>query len=85
MSSLKKLDSPQSAIQTLDTKGPVSTALNIDNFQKLLCNHPDREFVQNLVIGLKYGYDIGISPLPSSSILLLTRRKPDITSKCIQS
>ena len=43
---------------------PVSTPLSISAWQQALAFHPNREWVQHLVVGLQDGFRIGLLPNP---------------------
>ena len=61
-----------------------STPINIDRLEQELRSHPDREFVNELITGLRYGFDTGIQRLPTKSYtcknLLSATRNPEVVS-----
>jgi hypothetical protein len=56
--------------------------------EKELSNHPDQNFVDKLLTGIKHGFDTGIDPVPPGNFVcknnLSARRNPEETHKLIQ-
>ena len=66
----------------------VSTPINIDKLETELENHPDRNFVQFLINGLRHGFDTGVRFPPQKSLecenLLSARKDPDFVTEELQ-
>jgi hypothetical protein len=73
---------------TVSNHNYVTTPINIRNLEEELTNHPDQSFVKELIEGLKYGFNTGISKLPQtpfeSKNLLSARSQPKIVDTLIE-
>jgi hypothetical protein len=86
-SDLEVVDDEMSELHELDLTA--STPIDIDRLELELQSHPDRDFVQELITGLRDGFDTGIDPLPTISFecknLLSARKQPEFVSSALQS
>ena len=64
-----------------------TTNINIDQLEFELLHHPNRQYVNNLIQGLRNGFDTGITELPTTSYecknLLSARQNPDKVSDLV--
>jgi hypothetical protein len=62
-----------------------STPIDIDRLEYELCYHPSRVFVDNLVQGLRHGFDTGIGNTPDTTFvcknLQTARKEPKVVSE----
>jgi hypothetical protein len=63
-------------------------SINVDFLSNQLANHPNQEFVQDLIQGLKHGFLTGVSDPPKITHecrnLLSARKNPKVTSELLQ-
>ena len=66
-----------------------TTNINIDQFEFELLHHPNRQYVNHLILGLRNGFDRGIKDLPSTNYecnnLLSAKQNPDKVSELLNS
>lgn len=64
------------------------TCINIPLLENFLSTHPDKQFVEYLITGLKEGFYTGIKCLPTESLvcknLLSSRSQPEITCDLVK-
>ena len=72
-----------------DIKFEATTPVNIELLQKELAFYPDKQFVDYLINGFKFGFDTGISMLPNESYVCKNLRsalnEPEVVSNLIDS
>ena len=66
------------------TLGKATTPINIDALEVELLCHPDRRFVDNLISGLRHGFNTGITnpptqPFEFKKMLSATKHAEDVS------
>ena len=86
----KKRSSPPQHPESEKVKVPhISTPIDSSILHKYLQSHPDKNFTNYLLNGLKQGFHTGIQELPSTTLecknLLSASSQPEVTTQLIQS
>ena len=73
----------------IDSNIKATTNINIDQLELELLHHPNPQYVNHLILGLRNGFDTGIKDLPLTSYecnnLLSAKQNPDKMSELLNS
>ena len=86
---MKRLDVHATPCVADPRLGSVQTPLLVTAWERHLLNHPDQDFVQYILKGLKHGFHIGIQESPvlksAKQNMLSAKKNPEVVASYLQS